>query len=177
MSIPDPQPSGSVPQGSPASPAAPAVRKPRRWLKGLCIAGVGFFALLAALPQIVALSPLRHEFPRMRLRGFTGNIRVARASLSWWGPTVLDGIELDDLDGNVFAKIRHYTEQRSVFAMALQRPDPSIIHAEGADINVVLRPDGSNVEEALRPVIEYHKRRPRRERTIDVEDSVLSTLR
>lgn len=173
MSIPAPRSSGSVPPASPGVAPDSAGRPTRRWLRGLGIASLVLGALVAVLPQIVALSPLRHEFPRVRLRGFTGNIRVARASLSWWGPTVLDEIELDDLDGNVFAKIRHYTEQRSVFAMVMQRPDPSIIHAEGADINVVLRPDGSNVEEALRPVIEFHKSRPRRERTIDVEDSVL----
>jgi len=162
----------SAPDNSPAAGPA-ASRRRGRWLKVLGFAVLGLFLLLSALPTLFSLSPLRHEFPRMRLRGFVGNIRVERASLSWWGPTILEGVELDDLDGNLFSKIRHYTEYRSVIDMIFRREGPVVIQAEGAEITVVLRPDGSNVEEAMRPVVEYHKRRPKRDRSIEVVDSVL----
>ena len=166
-----PQPE-SPPDNTPAAgPVAP--RRRGRWLKIFGFVIVGLFLLLSALPTLFSLSPLRHEFPRMRLRGFVGNIRVEKASLSWWGPTILEGVELDDLDGNLFTKIRYYIEYRSVIDMIFRREGPVVIHAEGAEITVVLRPDGSNVEEAMRPVVEYHKRRPKRDRSIEVVDSVL----
>lgn len=126
------------------------------------------FALIAIAPQLVAWSPLRHETPRLRLRGFEGRIRVGHASLSWWSPIVLSDMELFAPDGEPFIHISKYTEQRSVFKLLFRRTEPSHIRVEEPRVTLKLRADGSNVEDAMRPVLEHQKRRPTKERSLEV---------
>ncbi len=129
----------------------------------LSLAGIG----VGLAPQIVAWSPLRHELPRQRLKGFRGRIRVGSASLSWWGPTVLTDIELDAPDGKPFYQVRRVTENCTAWGSLFRRTEPLDAVMENPVVNIVLRADGSNVEDAFAPVL-AHPQDEIRQRTTKV---------
>jgi hypothetical protein len=138
------------------------VRK-RRWPRLVFVALALTCCIIALLPQIVAWSPLRHELPRFRLKGFRGAIRVGSASLSWQGPNVLSDVELDAPDGKPFFRVRMLTENRGVWSTLFHRKALLETVMEEPFVDLVLRADGSNVEDALAPVLanQAHLRRKR----------------
>ncbi|MBS0262502.1 MAG: hypothetical protein JSS02_11175 [Planctomycetes bacterium] len=142
--------SGSaVPQ--PPSPA-PAAR--RRIWKTLTLTGLGLLVLgVVFLPKVIGWSPLRHDLPRDRLKGFEGVIRVESAQLSWFGPNVLEGIQFDGPDGKPFYRVRRVTENRGLWHGIFERTAPVTSVMEEPIVELTIRDDGSNVEDALRPVL------------------------
>ncbi|HEV2970020.1 MAG TPA: hypothetical protein VGY55_08520 [Pirellulales bacterium] len=138
----------------------------RRLLAGGLLIGL---LLLAFAPQIVAWSALRHHLPRLRLRGFQEEIRVGSASLSWWGPIELSEIELDSSDGKPCVTVKRVTEDRGVWTLLFRRQEPLHVRIEEPVVTLLVRPGGSNLEDAFAPV-KAHPRpwRPNRERSFDV---------
>ncbi|MBI3862497.1 MAG: hypothetical protein HY290_11440, partial [Planctomycetia bacterium] len=159
----------SHPQIAP-SPSQPM--RPRRWLKFFLAAAILILVGIAMLPQIVAWSPLRHDLPRSRLKGFEGGIRVGSASLSWWGPTVLNDLELDAPDGKPFCRVRQVTEDCTVWGSLFRRTEPLHVLIEDPQLTVVLRDDGSNVEDAFGPVL-AHPGHVLRQRTSKVTGAIV----
>lgn len=80
---------------------------------------------------------------------------MGSASLSWWGPTVLSDIELDAPDGKPFFRVRRVTEDCSVWGSMFRRTDPLHAVFEDPVVTIVLHPQGSNVEDALAPVLAH----------------------
>jgi hypothetical protein len=177
------QPSGLQPaddrtETAPRESANPDTRgtpAKRRWLFAGAIAAA---LLIVFLPQIVALSPLRHEIPRFRIRGFEGQIRVGGASLAWWRAPVLSDLELFAPDGEPFIRIDQFIEQRSVLTMIFRRDEEADMQVVHPVVTLKLRRDGSNVADAMAPVLEYRKQHPSRpkERQVDVENAVLKVI-
>ena len=134
----------------------------RRWGRWILVFAIFALLPLVFAPQIVAWSPLRHELPRLRMPGFKGQIRVGRASLSWWGPTELWDLELDAPDGKPFYKVAKVTEVAGAWGSVFHREDPLDTRLEQPVVILTLRPDGSNVEDALAPVLDNPFKSPRR---------------
>jgi hypothetical protein len=125
--------------------------------------------LLTFAPQIVAWSALRHHLPRLRLRGFEEEIRVGRASLSWWGPIELSDVELDSPDGKPCVTVKRVTEDRGVWTLLFRRQEPLHVRFEEPIVTLLVRPDGSNLEDAFAPVLSHPRPwRPNRERSFEV---------
>jgi hypothetical protein len=158
--------------GVPGPAAIPPPVARRRWPRLLAWGIVATLLLVVFAPQIVSWTSFRHELPRFRLPGFEEEIRVGRASLSWWGPIELWDIELDAPDGEPFVKIAHVLEDRSVWQLFTRPTEPFHIRLEKLDVTVLMRADGSNVEDALNPVL-GHPKRQRREKTVEVVDGIL----
>lgn len=177
------QPSRHQPSDDKAEPAprerlssrARGTSKKRRWLFASATAAA---LLIVFLPQLVALSPLRHEVPRFRIRGFEGRIRVGHASLAWWRAPVLSNLELFAPDGAPFIHIDQFIEQRSVLTMVFRRGEEANMQVVHPVVTLKLRRDGSNIADAMAPVLEYRKQHPSRpkERQVDVEDAVLHVI-
>jgi hypothetical protein len=154
-------------------PAETPARPPRRrWVRFVFATFSAIVLLVVFAPQILSWTSFRHELPRFRLPGFEEEIRVGRASLSWWGPIELWDIELDAPDGQPFVRIAHVLEDRSVWDLVTRPTEPFHIRLEKLQVNALMRADGSNVEDALKPVI-GHPKRQRRERTVEVVDGTL----
>jgi hypothetical protein len=125
--------------------------------------------LLIFAPQIVAWSVLRHQLPRLRLRGFEEEIRVGRASLSWWGPIELSDVELDSPDGKPCVIVKRVTEDRGVWTLLFRRHEPLHVRLEAPIVTLLVRPDGSNLEDAFAPVLSHPRPwQPNRERSFEV---------
>jgi len=156
----------------------PSRRQRRTWRWLLLGSAVVVLLLLTFAPQIVGWSLLRHELPRRRMPGFKGNIRVGSASLSWWGPTILLDVEFDAPDGKPFYRVAKITEVPGAWGSVFHREGPIETRLEKPIVTLVLRPDGSNVEDALKPVLD-HPIKSRRKKTVvtqggslDATDSV-----
>ncbi|MGE5194772.1 MAG: hypothetical protein ACM3U2_19955 [Deltaproteobacteria bacterium] len=150
----------------------PAPRRRRLWTKLAVCGFLGTLLFLAFAPQILSWSTLRHQLPRFRLPGFAEEIRVGRASLSWWGPIELWDIELYAPDGQPFVKVARVLEDRSVWQLATRPTVPVHVRLEKLEVNMLMRPDGSNVEDALAPVL-AHPKRQRREKAVEIVDGIV----
>ena len=140
----------------------------------LAIVTLTVLLLLAFAPQIVAWSALRHHLPRLRIRGFEEEIRVGSASLSWWGPIELKDVELDSPDSKPCVTVKRITEDRGVWALLFHPGEPLHVRIEQPRITVLLRPGGSNLEDAFAPVLAHPRPwRPNRERSFEVTDGSL----
>lgn len=157
----------------PEKPAPGPSRSGRR-AKLLAAAGALLALFVLFAPTLAGWSPLRHEVPRLRLKGYPGKIRVGSASLAWWSPVELRDVELMDADGKPFVSVERYLEERTVFAMLFDRDDPPRLRVEKPRITLALRADGSNAEDLLKPVLNRPPRRPR-DRTVDVVDGTLTS--
>ncbi len=134
-------------------------------------AGFGCIVLLFAFaPQILALSAYRHDLPRSRLPGFQEQIRVGRASLSWWGNTELWDVEYHAPDGEPFLKIGHVVEGRTAWQSTFRPAEPFALRLENPVLALRYRPDGSNIADALAPCRGKPKG-PDREKSIEVTDA------
>ena len=149
-----------------------APRRGRRWGRWILACAIIALVPVVFAPQIVAWSPLRHELPRLRMPGFKGQIRVARASLSWWGPTTLWDLELDAPDGKPFYKVAKVTENPGISSAFFRGDDPLDIRVENPVVILVLRPDGSNIEDALAPVLEHAVKSQRRKSIVATDGSL-----
>jgi hypothetical protein len=153
--------------------AVPQPRQSRRSARWIFGGATIALVLLLFAPQIVGWSPLRHELPRLRMPGFTGRIRVGRASLSWWGPTELWDLELDAPDGKPFYRVAKVIEVPGAWGAVFRREDPLQMRLEHPEVTLLLRADGSNVEDSLAPVL-AHPRRSRRRKSIVAVDGLLN---
>lgn len=167
-SVRRPPPSGIEHSGETVQPASGRTR----WGRWLAAATVGLMLLLVFAPTLAGWSPLRHDIPRLRLRGYPGKIRVEGASLAWWSPIELRGVELAGPDDAPFVKARVYREERTVWQVLFERDDPPQLRVEGLEVSVRLRSDGSNAQDLLEPVLKARRRRPR-DRTVEVVDGSL----
>ncbi|MFN7803629.1 MAG: hypothetical protein ACK5TO_06430, partial [Planctomycetaceae bacterium] len=120
------------------------------WLVGLAVLG-----LVAAGPTLLGMSPLRHDLPRTRMRGFQNRIEVASASLGWFSPAVLRGVKFFDNDGEPFLEMAETRDERTLLDQLLRPQAGPRLTTRDTLVSVKLRPDGSNLEEALRPVREF----------------------
>ena len=159
----------------PQRPFPPAIPSPPRagkvhwlWLVGLAALG-----LLAAGPTLVGLSPLRHDLPRTRMRGFQNRIEVASASLGWFSPAVLRGVKFFDNDGEPFLEMAETRDERTLLQQLLHPSAGPRLSTRDTLVSVKLRPEGSNLEEALRPVREFVGKRPPQPQTMHSTNATL----
>ncbi len=149
----------------------PAWRKRRRWPWVVAAGLIGIASLIVFAPQIVARSDFRHELPRFRLIGFKEEIHVGRASLSWWGPIELYDVQLKAPDGKTFAAIKKSTEYRGVWDILFHPEELVRTRLDEPVFTVLLRADGSNVDDAMAPVLNHPKRK--RSRAIDIAGGIV----
>ncbi|MCY2966635.1 MAG: hypothetical protein NT069_23900, partial [Planctomycetota bacterium] len=151
---------------------------PRRsaWKRNALFVAMGLFALIAAGPTIVAWSPLRHDLPRTRMRGFTGKIEVGSASLAWFGPAVLRDVRFFDQDGEPFLTVESTQDDRSIVSRLLHPNQRPRLYTSKPVITLRLRADGSNLQDALLPVLEYEGKRARKPVEFESVGGVLKIL-
>src|SRR5207302_6044893 len=78
-------------------------------------------------------------------------------------------------NGKPFIRIKRASEARGVWRVIVNRTERIQTHVERPVVDAHLHPEGSNLEDALAPVLANPKR-PRRERTIEVTDGRLQAL-
>ena len=132
---------------------APA-RRPRRWLRRLVL----FLVLLGVafwfLPALVAHTPLRNWLVSAAVPGLGGRVTIGSASLGWLSPVVVQQIVVRDAQNGEPITIAAVKTETSLWRLALSHTDLGVIHVEHPEVKLALRPDGSNVEDLLQPLLD-----------------------
>lgn len=132
-------------------------RRPRgraalRWAFAvvLAVGTAGWFA-----PAVVGRSPLRHRFLHAVVPAYPGAATVGGASLGWLDGVVLRDITLSDPQGEPLARIGELRTSRSLASLAfVAGGDLGTVTLTRVRGSVRLRPDGSNLEDAIKPLLE-----------------------
>jgi hypothetical protein len=94
----------------------------RRWSLRFALATVGLVALVWAAPILAARTPLVSWLCARAAAPYGCTVHVGSASLGWFRPIVLSGVEIRDSKGVSIAQIPRIEGDRSLYAL-LQNPD------------------------------------------------------
>jgi len=117
-----------------------------RWLVGALVVLV---VLLWLVPTIVAKSPILNWIVTSAVADLKGTVRARSASLGWLSAPRLRGIEIRDDQGESVLEIDEIRSDRSLLALLWNYSDLGRIRLERPTLNVVVRKDGSNLEDVL----------------------------
>jgi hypothetical protein len=131
----------------------PPIRRGRPFRKLLVFLLV-VAVVIAALPTLVAKTPLRNILLGYALPPGTVRVTVADASLGWFSPPALSGIEVRDAAGQPLATIESVRTSRSPWALANNWHELGEIEIQRPALYLAVRPEGTNLQDALRPLLE-----------------------
>lgn len=122
------------------------------WGKLLVLAGV-LAAVVVALPTIVANTPLLNSLLAKAIPDGSLLVTANGASLGWFTPPALSGIEIADAAGQKLASVEAVRLDRTPFALLANRSNLGEIEVTKPVVYVAVLPDGTNWEKALAPFL------------------------
>ncbi len=125
----------------------PPRRKKRRWrlLAMLLLLG----ALIWFLPPIVANSPLLGWAVGKASADMNGSVSLGAVKLGWFSPVRISSLEVKDVEGKTIFFAPTLGSERSLAAMLRDYKNLGRFYVLEPKISLVLRDDGSNVEDLL----------------------------
>ncbi|HEY2882253.1 MAG TPA: hypothetical protein VGJ15_07455, partial [Pirellulales bacterium] len=127
-------------------------RKPRRWIKRAVIGLTLLVVTVLLLPTVIAYTPLRNAPLRLALANTNATVQTGGASLSWFGPIRYSDIEIRDEHGDLILSLGKVETERSLIGLIGNLNDLGTLRVERPQVNLVMRPDGSNIEDLLAKV-------------------------
>jgi len=118
-------------------------RRLRRWLIGVPAVLIGLVVLLWSVPVIVAHTSLRQTIVSAALADFEGSVTVGSASLGWLSPLLARDVEARDTRGQPLGRAA------ALLGLLADTSRPGVFRVTDPNVQLVLRPDGSNWEDAL----------------------------
>lgn len=121
------------------------------WWRKLAFVVACLLVLVLALPWIVAHSKLRNFVLGQvgRAAGLRGTLTAESASLGWFSTISIRGLRLADANGKTVASVQEFSSDRSLLRLALRPTNLGTLRADTPDLNLVIRRDGSNLEDVL----------------------------
>lgn len=126
--------------------APPARRRRTKWLLG---AAGALLVLLWLLPVLIAHSPLLNWIVGMATSDLRGEVRIGSASLGWFSPIRLENVEVRAEDGETLAVVPRVSGDRALLKILWDFSRLGRFQVEGPEVTLAVRPDGSNLEDAL----------------------------
>ena len=80
---------------------------------------------------------------------FDGRVASRGVSLGWFSPVVVQEISVEDRHGQKLAQVETVRTESSLLTLLLNSQELGVIHLDKPALTVVLRNDGSNLEDAL----------------------------
>ena len=120
-------------------------RKRRRW-PWIVLA---LLVLLFFLPTLIVQTPLKQKAIDWATADFKGNIVVDKISTGWFSPTAVSGVTVLDESGQPLVTVDKVITTKSLYGFATAGNDYGSIEIESPKIYLQLRPDGSNLEDAI----------------------------
>lgn len=114
-----------------------------------------FLVVLVALawfaPNIVVRTPLRDTLLGMALKDFPGTVTVGTVSAGWLSPVVMEEATAFDATGKDVLTVGAVRTQKNLFSLLLDTQDIGTVRVERPVVKLILRPDGTNLEDLLAP--------------------------
>jgi len=121
-----------------------------RWLGlRLLVAFVLLAVLVFCAPLIVGGMGLWKTILATAAPPLAKQITAGSIELSWLSPIEIRGLAVRDADGQPLAEITRIRSHKTLLALAAGYPDLGTFAVEEPRVKLVLRPDGSNVEDLL----------------------------
>jgi translocation and assembly module TamB len=133
----------------------------RRWVRR-AIALLVPVALVWAAPTIVAKGPWRNSVLGWALSDLRGTATVGSCSLGWFSPVKASDIEIRGADDQMLLSAPSLSSDKSLLSLLLNLHDLGGFDCEQPKLNVILRDDGSNVEDALAAWLQPNDKPPTR---------------
>ncbi len=130
-----------------ASPCAGSVR--RKLLTFLVLMAI----VVAFLPTIVATTPLRNVLLSAAMPSDAVRVSIGGASLSWISGPSLTGVQVVDSAGNALLSADSVAVDRSPANLLMNSHDLGVIQINRPAIHLKVRPDGSDLEDALQKLL------------------------
>jgi len=105
--------------------------------------------LVWLLPNIVAHSPLFGWIVRKAAADLNGTVSIQSVSLGWFSPITVSGFEVKDAEGKTVFSAPLLGSERSLAAILRDFKNLGRFYVHGPKLSLVLRDDGSNVEDLL----------------------------
>jgi hypothetical protein len=127
-------------------------RGPRRWPKRAAVLLILLAALVAALPTVVSkLPPVRNAILSAVVPKDCGlAVAIGDLSLGWLNPPTISAIEVRDGAGRPLVGVESLALSRSPWQLATNWRELGEITVTRPVIYVAVRPDGSNIEDAIK---------------------------
>ena len=122
----------------------------RRKLITLLVVAV---VLVALLPMIIAKTPLRNVIISAVVPSDAIRVSVGGASLGWLSGPSLAAVQVNDSAGNELISADSITVDRAPVNLLLNSRDLGVIQINRPTIKLKVRPDGSNLEDALQKLL------------------------
>lgn len=137
----------------PASAATTAADRPvprpsRRWRRRLLAASFGLAAAVAAAPQLVEIGAVRHWLLARATAGLPVAVQLESLRVNWWSPVEVRGLEVST-DGASLARVGAIRSNTPLWQLAWSPKRLGTWTIEGAELDVTLRPGGSNWEDLV----------------------------
>ncbi len=140
-----------------AAAELPKRRPRRRWLWTLGGILVALALLVFFAPFIVAHTALRQQIVPAALPDFEGQCHIGSASLGWFSPIVLKDVVIVDAQGDPLLSAARVASDKSLWALVRDSRNLGLFRIDGPQLSVVLRPNGSNIEDAIGPLLIFEE--------------------
>ncbi|MBM4005324.1 MAG: DUF2125 domain-containing protein [Planctomycetes bacterium] len=140
------------PESEAAEPRAIDQRRRRFPIRSLLILGT-FAALVWFAPSIVCMPAVRDRLLGSALREFPGSVQISEVSAGWFSPITIDNLAVTSQDGSPLLTAARIESQRTLLGFAVDRRNLGKFILRNPKIDLQLRSDGSNLEDALLPLL------------------------
>lgn len=141
---------------SPPAAAAPRPKPRRRFRKLLVLLVVGGAAVWFAPPILAATGMIPAIIQRL-LPAFPGRIEIGSTSLGWLSPIRVRNVVIHDADDADMLTVAEAASEKPLLNMLLDFPRFGAFRIDQPQLMLVLREDGSNVEDALAKLLPPQK--------------------
>ena len=116
--------------------------------------------VVALLPTIVAKTPLRNTLIAAAVPSGTVSVTVADASLGWFTAPSLGGVEVRDAAGQPLVTVESIRLNRAPLALVANSHDLGEIEIVRPTVYLAMRPDGTNLEDAIAAFMKLQTPKP-----------------
>jgi hypothetical protein len=149
--------------------ASPAVSelphpKPRRrhWVRWLAAVPLLLFLFALLAPYILSLPAVRNWMLALVSRDLKGEVQVGDLSLGWFSPIAVHDLQISLPDGPPVIELPALAGNKPLWRLMSDRRDVDHFRLEGAKLNLVFGPEGSNLKKLFPPLEKLPEEEARR---------------
>lgn len=128
------------------------------------------------LPWVVAHSPLMTAIIRRSTADLEGTVRAKSASLGWFSPVVLYGVEVHDRGGDLVLEVPRLVGDKALLALLFDTARLGRFQLDGPKLHLVLREGGSNLEDVLARYMESEQSAREVEAALTASDASIAVV-
>jgi len=137
-------------QPSQSSPSPPRSARRSRWGLRLGLLAIGLAALTLFAPQIVVSSGLWKSVLAAAAPQLASRIEIKALRLGWFSPVSVEGVAVRDAANQPLASIPLVRSEKTLFDLIMNSRSLGAFHIQDPQVRIVLRADGSNVEDFIK---------------------------